>query len=328
MGVTLKKTGVLAVLVSLCLTVNGCLLLPKEEEALAPPLIEPEEVEVQTEEVTLGTIENKLSVSASFMSSKFSVLSFPISGYVSKVNVSLGDEVKKGDVLAEMDVESLKSSLRKAQIELKYAQKELNEAPDSTNAQKSVALAKETVSDLQRQIKQGQLTSGMNGKVTAVDENLSAGMAVQPFKEMVRIQEDGTLQLRFEGSDATSFRPGMAVEVTVNDQSDTGTVVTSPSNATEKEDGKPANIVIFDVEGLDYATVSEGQTASVVAVLERKEDVIVLPKNYVNTYIGRQYVYVMEDGVKVERDVKVGMETTGEYEILEGLNVGDLIVKR
>ena len=32
-----------------------------------------------------------------------------------------------------------------------------------------------------------------------------------------------------------------------------------------------------------------------MAVLERKEDVIVLPKNYVNTYIGRQYVYVMED---------------------------------
>ncbi len=44
-------------------------------------------------------------------------LSFGVSGTVSKVNVQVGDQVKKGDVLAELDTTDLELAIAQAEQE-------------------------------------------------------------------------------------------------------------------------------------------------------------------------------------------------------------------
>ena len=41
---------------------------------------------------------------------------------------------------------------------------------------------------------------------------------------------------------------------------------------------------------------------------------------------GRRYVNVLEDGVRVEKDVEIGLQTDTEAEIINGLEEGDLVI--
>ena len=41
---------------------------------------------------------------------------------------------------------------------------------------------------------------------------------------------------------------------------------------------------------------------------------------------GRRYVNVLEDGVRVEKDVEIGLMTDTEAEIIKGIDEGDLVI--
>ena len=59
---------VFLVIILLVIGLSGCYLFPKEEEVLAPPLIEPPEITYETLEATRGTIEKKITASGTFVS--------------------------------------------------------------------------------------------------------------------------------------------------------------------------------------------------------------------------------------------------------------------
>ena len=63
-------------------------------------------------------------------------------------------------------------------------------------------------------------------------------------------------------------------------------------------------------------------------MLERREGVVVVPRSVVETYVNRTYVQVLEDGLPVERDVEVGIETPTRAEIRTGLSAGEAVVLR
>ncbi|MFW5684405.1 MAG: efflux transporter periplasmic adaptor subunit, partial [Spirochaetota bacterium] len=63
-------------------------------------------------------------------------------------------------------------------------------------------------------------------------------------------------------------------------------------------------------------------------VLAEREDVLVLPKRAVQRYATRRYVHVLVNGVRVERDVEIGLETATEVEIVRGLEEGEEVVLR
>ena len=44
--------------------------------------------------------------------------------------------------------------------------------------------------------------------------------------------------------------------------------------------------------------------------------------------MGRKYVNVLENGLNNERDVRIGVETATEVEILEGIEEGEEIILR
>jgi len=89
---------------------------------------------VQTATVDRGNVTKTVSTTGTVAAQSTTALSFQQSGRVTKVNVTLGQAVKQGDVLAELDAAPLQNALASAQANLNGAQIKLNQllqAPDA-----------------------------------------------------------------------------------------------------------------------------------------------------------------------------------------------------
>lgn len=65
-----------------------------------------------------------------------------------------------------------------------------------------------------------------------------------------------------------------------------------------------------------------GKSASVELIREKKEDVIVIPRNVVSMYSGESYVQVLENGIKKERMIETGIKNVTYIEVVSGLSEG------
>jgi len=89
---------------------------------------------LQTATVQRGNIVRTISTSATTASQSTANLSFGTSGRVTAVNVTVGQAVKQGDVLAEVEDTALRNALVRAQVNLSSAQNKLGELLEGSTA--------------------------------------------------------------------------------------------------------------------------------------------------------------------------------------------------
>ncbi len=118
-----SKAVILAALFCMVFSLAGCSLAPKEEEVLAPILKEPPKVVFNTIEVKTSTFEIKKEVTGTMVSTYQKDLSFQnSSGRLKSLNVTVGDKVKKGELLAELLTADLGTQIKEQELLLKQAQ--------------------------------------------------------------------------------------------------------------------------------------------------------------------------------------------------------------
>lgn len=126
--------GVSILLASSLLT--GCsFFFPVEEESLKPPtIVEPTEIEYATTTVKRDSIEETYEGICEVASkTQYSLRFKDRSGRLSIVNNLMGSEVKKGDIIAQVNVEDIKYDLELARIDLEALQKALDETVKETD---------------------------------------------------------------------------------------------------------------------------------------------------------------------------------------------------
>ena len=165
----------------------------------------------------------------------------------------------------------------------------------------------------------------MAGHVVYLDYNVREGDYINAYQPLVRIADPNKLQLQISGAKSSDFKLGMEADVIINKKSYQGTVVMTPADMPHDTPEELRDVVHIDVPDLPEG-VKMGDHAQISLILDRREDVIVLPRNLVRNYMGRRYVLVLEDGLKKERDVEIGLETPTEMEIMKGLEEGELII--
>ena len=320
----------LSLLTFLLFSLTGCYLFPKEEEVLAPPLIEPPEITYDTTAVKRGTVEKKITGSGSFVSISQSNLFFKSrGGRLKAIYVKLGDEVKEGDIIAELDTGDLENQIKQQEINLKKARIRYNQVKAQGGDEYSrqlawydVELASLQLENLEKQLEEAVLRSDTAGTVVYVNNNVQEGDYVNTYQTLVRIADPKQLQLQYSGSNNSDFKLGQEVNVKIKDKVFSGEVVMTPANVPVDAPDSMKNIIRIAVEGLP-AEVEMGDSAQIELILDKRENVIVLPRNLVRNYMGRKYVLVLEDGLKKERDVEIGLETATEVEIVKGLEEGE-----
>jgi macrolide-specific efflux system membrane fusion protein len=319
----------------IALSLSGCYFWPKEEEAIAPPLIKAPEVTFDTVEAQKGVIEKLLNVQGKFVSVSQQTLSFEFrGGNLKAFNASMGNSVKKGDVLALLDTDSLESQIRDQQLNVRKSEifydQEVNNPAATKNSieikRLDLQTAKNRLSDMQNELNKSKIVSPIDGKVVFV-EKVNFGDYVSANKNLIVIADPTKLQVEYTGGDASNFKVGEQVTVKYNNQDLKGKVVMTPANVPAEADKDLKTSIRVSVDDLP-GNVSIGGPATIVLVQARKDDVIKIPRGLVNNYNGRNYVYVLEKGTKIERDVEVGIQTATEVEIVKGLNIGDKIIVR
>jgi membrane fusion protein, macrolide-specific efflux system len=258
---------------------SGCSLIPKEEEVLASPLKVPPKITYDFIELKKGTIEQKVECTGYFISVKQSDLSFKNrSGRLKAVYVTVGDKVKKGDLLAELYTDELESQIKQQTIILQKTQMFYDAAVASEesnfnikSAELNVELEKIKLDDLQRVLSESKMFSPIEGTIDYVTD-ARQGEYIDSFRAIARVADPYNLQLQYTGDNITDFELGMKVSVKVDDAVISGSVVATPSNLprdVNEEIKKQIRIKLDKVPG----DVEIGNSADITLMLAKKENV-------------------------------------------------------
>jgi macrolide-specific efflux system membrane fusion protein len=330
-----KRAGRLIIfyLLACCLLTSGCSLFPAEEEKLAPPLMQPAKIEYSTITATRGSLVLQLRLTGKFYPENQQSLSFEKQGgRLKSLRVTNGDIVKKGDLIAQLDSGSIVSSIEIQALEVDKSQLSLSQmranGADSYSVKKAqLDLQQQQIrlKDLQRQLEATQIFAPIDGQVTYLIST-DIGEYVNAYQTVTRIADISRLVLQVTGENAADLPIGAGVTIEFNKMTFDGIVTANPTSLISDPDEQIRKSAFISFAGIWPAEASLGQSADVVYVQEKREDVLFLPRAYINIMSGRHYVNVLEDGVRVEKDVEIGLLTETEAEIIKGIDADDRII--
>ncbi len=157
-------------------------------------------------------------------------------------------------------------------------------------------------------------------------EEIGIGDYVPALKTTVKLSDPSDLILEYTGGYALDMKVGMPVTTLSAGQR-------SParwqrhhliSRQRSKSFGRKRSFIKLNEvpEGVEI-----GDSASFEVVLEQKEDVLLVPKRAVIQYMGTYTARVLsEDNIRSETDIEVGIETATQYEVVSGLEEGDIVI--
>ena len=317
---------------------TGC-LFPREEEPLAPPLVRPAEVTYRTVPAVRATIEQTVVVTGHVTYRTQSAVAFERGGgRLHRIAVAFGDRVRDGDLLAELRNDDLQVQVREREIALRKAElrHERARARGADRFEPELAALDEELAALhlkvaRRDLLGTELRAPMDGIVTYTLP-ASPGDHLDPFVTVVRLADPDELVVEYRGAEAGRFELGVAVELTVGAEQvqHRGGVIETPSSMPParltQEPASRDRVRIRMLEPLPELYI--GQSVRVVLTEERREDVVVIPRNLVRSYLDADYVYVLAGGEKLERAVEVGLVTASQAEIVRGLEAGERVIVR
>lgn len=298
-----------------------------------------------------------LTVQAEFRPYTEVQLHAKVSGYLQRMNVDLGDRVKAGQLLATLEVPELRDEInnavaaeQKAQADYKNAHLAFNRLKnvnaghanlvaqqdlDTAEARDSSAFAALAAAKAEREKYETlsaytKITAPFDGVITRrfADPGalIQAGTASDTQSmPLVRLSDNYRLRLDFAipVDYVKDIAVGGELEVQVDSihRSLTGRI----SRFSDKvEEATRTMIVEMDVENPKLELVP-GMYATVILKLESRPQALAIPTEAISA--GRSNVFVLNASHEIEeRAVEFGLETPTRYEVLAGLNEGDLVL--
>ena len=328
-----RPPTVLLAALSTALTAS-CFLLPKEEAILPPPLVEPPKITYRTLTVELNTMERRVVVGGAIVYPTQISLQFgERSGRLKEVRVRLGDKVTAGEELATLDTDTLRLDVERQRIRMRRAELSLERTAalgadrfQQEMSKLDIQMERLTLKQLETELEKSTLRSPIDGEVVFVTRVIP-GEPISARQTVVQVADPRDLLFAYRGTRDDEFSFGR--DVTINLRGDTypGVVVMTPRNAPLDAPKELRDTVLIRVD-TPPESLTRGQTGTASLVTDRRENVIILPSNAVQTYVNRRFVFVLEDGLRIERPVEVGLSTSTRIEIVDGLSVGEEVVLR
>jgi multidrug efflux pump subunit AcrA (membrane-fusion protein) len=340
------RLSVTALLAAASITVftSGCSLLPKEEEALKPPLVKPVQQNMELYEVKRASIARQLKGSAVFTPAERQELSFKESGgRLKELLVNLGDTVKAGDPVAKIEAGDLEIKLQQQRLTVEKArillEQTIEEQPGNERAFRLKAIDLESaqlqLNSLEEQLKRTTLVSTIGGIVTFLSP-LQAGDSVQAYSTVVGISNPKKVNLVYEsssGNDLAGVEVGMEVSFNYREKEYKGTVLQTPSTAlvgnaaagNKALQEKNAKSIYFSILN-PPEDASLGSSVYFTLTQEMRENVLVIPRGALRSYGGRNYVQILDGQSRKEADVEQGIVTQTDVEIRQGLKEGQKVI--
>lgn len=224
----------------------------------------------------------------------------------------------------EEDIEGIKGLIIRQEIAIEGLKDKLEATKISSDL--DVKNAEYQLKQVQRELESAKIISPVEGMVFNVSE-LELGEWVGAYYPMLTIVKLEDVQIKYSGFNVRYFDVGMKVGISFEKEELEGEVVVSPAYLPKDAPANSKETILINIKGLTMETATKRTgNIRINLVLEQRDNVVVVPKRVLQNYMGNKYVYVLENGIKKQRFVEVGIETNLEAEIVKGLEAGELII--
>ncbi len=317
-----------------------------------------ETTSLDTVEVTRGDIVKTVLADGSLEMPNKAYLSFGATGTVTEVLVDEGNNVTKDQVLARLDAPSLESSVEMAELQVEIAEEQVKAA----RAQYEIALINlesgglEEVLELQVDIAKASWgTAKLNLEraelsLESAELNLEKAVIVAPFDGVVA---DISITEGREISTATLATPAISLVDTSEiemrgfiDEIDIAMVQLGQEaniilDTLPDEEVKGSVVFISPVGTIRTGVVSydttitlenpvaelrDGMSATAEVIIERRDDVLLMPNRAIRGTLEDPMVVVLVDGQQEEREITLGLTDGINTEVLSGLQEGEKVI--
>ena len=316
-----KKSMVLVctLIVLLCLSLTGC-----GNEDAEQAMVEPEvtKIPVTVEAVHKDSLEKAIPLGGLLRAQEevFIAAKNPVFK-ITDVLVEVGDYVTVGTPLVSFDSRELDLQLEQAQLaqqrnlELyqigavsKYQLEQTENAVKNLELQKESCLVSSTI-------------KGVVATVSAVEGQLAGGAS------LVSIVDIDNLELVIQVGETyiNKLKKGTQMEVHVpalEDENFSGVITMIPPQINAQTKAYPVTLTLSNEKGM----LKDGMYGEVRLVIERNENILVIPRYAVVDLEEKQVVYVVENDLAQMREVELGLTLGDEIEVMKGLNEGEMLV--
>lgn len=334
-----KKTNIIWFPFIIAILVSGCSFLPKEDEVLAPPLVEPSQIDYETAAVQKGEIIRRVQGAGTIISSDIKDLYFSRDGgRLKEIYVSEGDAVEKGQVLAEVDADHLHLEIQQLNIDLKKAELRLSQMQETGADKYSIEIARldiqsihNRLNHLNKELSSAKIVSPISGTVVYISD-IKQGAHVNAYETLISVAETNDLQIQYTAMSEDHIREvsvGMEVSIKLRDEQVKGEVVQTPQEVpSELYQQNPelySKTLLIGSDELPKG-LNAGDIVEIEIITAQKDDALIIPKAGLRNAGDRHYVQVLEENSRKEIDVEVGIMSSTEIEIVTGLEEGDIII--
>lgn len=258
-----------------------------------------------------------------------------VSNLVTAIRFDEGQQVRKGEVLVELDGEQARADLAVANAALTesasqlqrsrelYATKVLSdqqiEQIEATYAanQARVAAARSRLSDT-------VIRAPFDGRVGL--RRVSVGSLVAPGAVITTLDDTRTIKLDFTVPErvVAAMKPGLAI--TATSVAYPGQVFTGKvASVDSRVDPSTRSVIVRAHLPNDTGLLKPGMFMN-VRLARGEAEVLVVPEEALVPEQGDVFVFVVSDGIASKRKIVAGQRAVGTVQISEGLQAGELVV--
>jgi len=263
-------------------------------------------------------------------------LAAKISGTVEWIGPKEGDRVKKGEKLLEIDVKAIKAQVEKAQTSYELAESKYKRMEDLfkdnviskdefDDAEASLKTAKASLEEAKVNLNYGTLYSPINGildrKYVDQGEHIDGGKPVMKIVDIDKVK----VILDVPEKDVLFFKSGQEVKLIASNNGSrefVGTIDYVATTADAAARTYPLKIVVSNKEH----NLRPGMIVRANLVRRYIENGIAVPFFSIVEREDGKSVFIVKDGIAKESPIEYGMFQKGLVEIVNGLNVGDVLV--
>lgn len=313
---------------------------------------------VAVAKVVRQNISNEVPIPAEFRPYVQSELHAMVTGYVSQINVDFGDKVKKGEVLATLEVPELADELHNAQARQQQAEADYrNEhlmytrlqtvnqqhptlvakqdidtamAKDASGAA-TIAAAKAEVEKYQTLLNYMKIVAPFDGVITqrSVDPGalVQAGTSSDRSMPLLRVSDNYHLRLDFPVSVDYVKDVHTGDRVTVRVDSLGGKTFTGNITRAKEEVNAATRTMITELEVENpNLEIVPGMYAVVLFRYARHKNTLAVPVQAIRDPKNPVVYALDKDNVVEAVHVKIGLETSDQFEVTDGLEEGELVL--
>ena len=332
----------------------------------APPVLAQQTAAVDVDEVRIEPLSQTVPVIGRLVARQSGIVAARIGGPVADMRVSVGDRVKKGEILAVLDTARLQRQRALLAADVAEAAAQINlaesllvlrrqEMARLDGLKNSVAFSKGRHEDMRQQVVVEQSSVGA---AMARKERAEANLALAeidlyyaevraPYDGVVTIEHTetgswvtnggpvvsmvGDRQLEIEADVPASRIPALESGMVVSIELDDGSLHQAVVRAVVPEENpltRTRQVRFTPDDEMADRTLAVNESVVLQVPAGPYREVVTVHKDALITRQGQTFVYIAADGKANIRPVEIGTAVGGRFEIISGVASGELAVIR